>query len=318
MAEPYTALERRASFAADFIGGTTNLAQRRRYQEDIQAARNERSDMADRRYGMAYDRAALADPMKAQQLQLEQRKFDQGVSEFDRQESRLLKAQAIDEEALKLREQLADDAYDKSLMEIKDAKKIREHTMNLRKAEFQLRERGIKPRTPEYGNAIMPLLEQYDHADEKLINGIWQATRVEDDLADVLAKRRALADQGIETKLRWTEGQDGRQSIGLGEIIPDAPQDPLKKKRELERDLETANKRLLTSGSSPQMQKYWSGRIKETESQLLGLDQPAGQPAAQQSATAPSGVSQFTVGKSYRDKNGKVATFLGDGKWQAQ
>lgn len=318
MAETSTALERRASFAADFIGGTTNLAQRRRYQEDIQAARNERSDMADRRYGMAYDRAALADPMKAQQLQLEQRKFDQGVNEFDRQESRLLKAQTIDEEALKLREQLAKDAYTKTWMEIQDANKIREHTMALRKAEFQLRERGIKPRTPEYGNAIMPLLEQYDHADEKIVNGIWQATRVEEDLADVMAKKRALADQGIETKLRWTEGQDGRQSIGLGEITPAAPPDPLKKKRELERDLETANKRLLTSGSSPQMQRYWSSRIKETESQLLGLDQPVGQPAAQQPAASPAGGSQFTVGKSYRDKNGKVATFLGDGKWQAQ
>lgn len=317
MAEQETAIGQQAAFAAKFLRGTTNLAQRRRYQEDIVAAKNEAADQQDQQFDRAYNQAALNEPLKARALAMDEQRMNQSAKQFDIQESRLQKAMAIDAEALALREQLADDAYDQKILELKDAKRIRNHTMGLRKVEAELREKGIKGGTPEYGNAVMPFLEQFDHADPKLVEAIWQATRIEDNFEDVIAKQRALREQGIETRLRWTEGQNGRQSIGLSEVVEAAPPDPRKLRRELERDLDSANKRLL--GATPEMRPYWSKRIKETENELLKVDsgtQPQ-QSSETQSAEQPAQAGgQFTVGKTYKDKNGKTAVFLGDGKWQ--
>src|SRR5688572_28549957 len=113
MAEPISPLGRQAAIAATF-SGRTNLAQRRRYQEDIQAAKQEQEQQVKRQFGLVNQRAELADPLKARTLRLNERKALTQENQFDErmtaEERRFQLKMQKDQEVMSLRERQAEIA----------------------------------------------------------------------------------------------------------------------------------------------------------------------------------------------------------------
>lgn len=207
-------LEKRAAFGANFLG-TTNLAQRRRYEEDIQAARDAEKTSLAQQFDRANRVAELSDPLKARSIRNDEERLRQSAGQFTEREDRL-------RDALSLRERAAQWKMEQKGLEVEDANTILDHTRGLRLGEFEMRRRGIKPGTEAYANGVFDLAAKYDHADPKLMTDISKAARIDEDIGSILVKRNALEEKGVKTRFRYTEGPNG-PSFTLTEEAPQTP-----------------------------------------------------------------------------------------------
>jgi hypothetical protein len=223
MAErPRTALQDNASFAAKFIGGTTNLAQRRRYQEDIQAALNEQFDMEEEQFSRANRAAELADPLKARAIRATEQRLEQGMEQFEGREERLTKDQILKQKALEERISAHDWKQTQDIMVAEDKKLLNQHTQGLMLEMADVLKKGIRQGTEAFANEAFERVKKYSKADPKMIQNIFKDARIDADVNDLLAEQAYLDEQGIKTRIRISKNAEGRLSGGLTQYIPPA------------------------------------------------------------------------------------------------
>lgn len=220
-------LEKRAAFATNFLG-TTNLAQRRRYQEDIAAAKDNRAETADRKYSAAYERAALADPLKAEALRMSGQRLEQGAEQFSTREERLnqgldLRSRAYEEKAAHnlLTETTAD-------LKLQESALSKMHTAALLREEFDLRKRA-KMGTEAYANGAGELAKKYEYADKAILQNLFTKAGIDMTPEQAAAEQARLEELGLKTRMTWKKDANGRPSYGLTEVNPPSAKaaDPL-------------------------------------------------------------------------------------------
>lgn len=175
---------KRAAFSANFLG-TTNLAQRRRYQEDIEAARKEEGAAFDRQFERANQLAEIEDPLKARTIRNQEAQFEHRMSA---EEKRFQIRMQKDQEVMSLRQRQAEIAEARELRLAKDARRVVENTDAVETAEFSLRERGILPGSKEYAQAMVQQVIRNPYIDPSFRKTILDQANVQDDPDEVMLR----------------------------------------------------------------------------------------------------------------------------------
>lgn len=282
---PSQELARKAEFGARFEG-TTNLAQRRRYQES-----QEEYDMETRREGQdQYEtqlgRAAMRDPLKAENLAIARQRENRMSNEFIAREDRFIRqeqtaaerAQAkalLDAQKLKLDTMKVDIAQRKALREMQDAERIMKHTEDLESADFELRTNGLLPGTEGYAAGIAAAVAQNPYADPNYRKSVLQQAKIDVDDEELMAEYQSAT--GVKPKLAVTVGADGRKTFRIGPATGGRADDPEKQRTELEsqhrRLLEMAEK--SNFAQDPESSAYYKQRATEVMGKLRGFGQPS-------------------------------------------
>lgn len=155
-------LERRAAFAANFVDGTTNLAQRRRYQEDIAAAEEAERMEGEEIYNRAYNAAAIADPLKAEDLRLRERGQDftreRAFAQMTASRNRFEKEMSLDEKKFQLDQNKFRIAEQKMKRELDLADRLQVQSNNVEQGLFEMNNNGIRRGSEAGANAVLSLL----------------------------------------------------------------------------------------------------------------------------------------------------------------
>lgn len=213
-------LDKRAAFGANFLG-TTNLAQRRRYQEDIEAARMDQESRKRSKLESDLEAAmSTMDPIAAARLKFQMQR--EGRIAEDADESRSLRREGLDfrkenalrddefriqdalrddefrreqlqirtqlqEESLRLRERQVIMNERRTLRALKDKERIDNQTLAVEEADFELRESGMLPGSPEYANAIKEQLVRNPYADPALRKSLVEQARIDVDPEELVS-----------------------------------------------------------------------------------------------------------------------------------
>lgn len=279
MADQLTqSLQRRAAFGANFVDGATNLSQRRRYQEDIEAAGAAEEQAGQQQLNRAMTRAELADPMKARRLRLDEKKLETSASQFDArlsaEESRFQTKLMLDQEAMSLRQRQAEIAERKELRSVMDARRVVENTEAVEDHDFKLRSEGILPGSSQYAQAMVEQVIRNPYIAPDYRKTILQQANVDIDPEEVM---KQWAAKGRKPSLTVTINPDGKETFRITDAAE--KENPDKQRRELEKEW----KDLMgnTNSADPAMRPYWKKRAETVGKQLMEFDnKPAAAPGA--------------------------------------
>ena len=321
---PSESLGRVAEFAATF-SDTTNLAQRKRYQDTINQYHDEAASEAKGQYERQLTRAQLKDPLKAEQLKLGQRREGR-MAEF------AAKRAAIDQETLDLNENKLLLAQDQELRQKQMANRIQIQSNNVDKGITELLDQEIFPGTAEYAQNAMTLLLKNPHVPPEMRKQILKDAQV-DINPEYFFRLRDKMKNGL---LTFSETPNG-VSVSVRETVPKEPKitDTEKEKAALEvrherllkmqkeaqilhpesadyykKEAASVFEKMKNVGAPTHGNRAVMGDLKTTEQ---GLNSETA-PVTHDPDTAASG--KFVVGKKYRDANGNLATYIAPGQWK--
>lgn len=308
---PSPEASRAAEFAATF-SDTTNLAQRRRYQETLQDFDAEQRAEGKAQYETQLSRAAMRDPLKYEGLRIDQqregrmeREFTAREGRFTRQDeiakTRFERTQKLNEEKFALDQEKFDDQHELKLIEIEDARKVVADTRALRKAEAELRKLALFPGTEEYAQRLGEVISKTPYADPNVRKALLSQANIEVDEQE-LGEIYQKAVEGKLGRTFLTVGPDGKRTW---RFTPPKEEPSLDKQRH---ELESRYKNLITTAKEagivdgPEAAAYYKEQAKEVMGRLKTLgqkDQPSGSPAAP-SSTPKSGKPYTVDGKAIK------------------
>lgn len=266
-------LGKRAAFAATF-GGTTNLAQRRRYQEDISQYQDAVEQEDQRQFNALNRQAEFADPLKARSVRVSEGRLKSDQEKFDWQ-TRMDEAKLkLSEETNALRAFQAQAALEREMRSVRDARRIEEDTLSVEREEGMLRDANILPGSPEYAQRITEKLTRHPFVKPQYSDMLLKQARVEADPETIASQWAA---KGRRPIISETVHADGRKSFTIRDAS-EVPPSPDKERRDLEKEADQLGKAMLSADRS--MQGYYKTRIQEVNAKLLGMNKPAGAPAA--------------------------------------
>jgi hypothetical protein len=298
---PPTALEDNASFARKFIGGTTNLAQRRRYQEDIEAARNERYDMQEMEFDRANRAAELADPLRARAIRATEQRLEYGADQFEAREDRLgkqLEEQKFSNDIRYNRQRSLDEQFRvKSTTE----KLQSQHEANFFKGMADAAQQGLRPGSRAFASFVGELIDANYAAGDKLLTDALKTARIDGELSDVLSRKARMKEDGIDARLTLRVGPDGRESFTLAESAPpvakpEKPVDPGAERGKMQAEYQRLENLFNKADGkrNPEIKAFFGGELNalrekmKTGPNLSGtaISAPTAPPAAPQVAAA--------------------------------
>jgi hypothetical protein len=318
---PSPELTRRAEFGARFEY-TTNLAQRRRYQEAQEEYATESRSEGRQQFEQQLSRAAMEDPLKAETLRLgqqrERRMSGEAIAREDRffrqedaAERRFQTKLQLDEQKLKLDELKAGVAQRKALREMQDAQRVLEQTDALEAADFELRQNGLLPGSEGYAAGITAAAIQHPYADPTLRKTVLGQARVDVDEEELMARAGGSMKN---PKLSMTVTPEGKTTYRISEATVPATKQPKPADPDADmRALETEHRALIgdfNREQDPSMKAHFEKRIQGIRQRITSFGQAPATTEVAPTATEPA-VSAPVVGeirKGYRFSGGDPAS----------
>jgi hypothetical protein len=292
------ALQSQAEFASRFQN-TTNLAQRRRYQETMEEAEMDQRADSRNQYEQQLSRAAFKEPLKAEQLRLGRERENRMGREFTAREDRFIRQEdaaaerfqtklQMDQQKLKLDEMKVGISQRKALREMQDAQRVLEHTDALEAADFELRQNGLLPGSEGYAAGITAAAIQHPYADPNLRKTVLGQARVDVDEEELMARASGSMKN---PKLSLTVTPEGKTTYRISEATVPAVKQPKPADPDADmRALETEHRALIgdfNREQDPAMKAHFEKRIQGIRQRITSF----GQAPATTEAITPSSSS---------------------------
>lgn len=291
--------EKQAAFSYRFKG-TTNLAQRRRYQEQIDNYEMQRRTDAANRYERALGAAEMADPLKAESNRTSRIRESRLANEFITREDRMLREEEEkkrqfelrmqnDEKALELRQKQETRAEEKRAAELEIASLESKQSHRVFMEMVDMAKRGIRPGSPKFADAAFRLLRDNPNLPKDVRQGLHRDSHIDVSLEQLDADAELLKDKNA----RITRSPNG-VSYTISTPKPTKETSPEDERLKLERrhkfltDEFNATKDPNSKESlNPELTKYFEGQINEVRKKLynFGVSNDGSGPSG---VTAPS------------------------------
>jgi len=295
MAEEYDPVTQRALFAQRFIG-TTNLEQRRRFQQDI----TEAQDRDEARRAAEFEARQQANPSLMTAVtgrKREERLGYEGRMKQNLAEHRFQfdvdKAEKTDDLAtlrLGLQERTAARLERKEARDLKDAVRTQDETDALEEVEFSLRDKGLVPGMRRYNEEVLNIIARTPYADPQYRAALLKGIGIKADPNEVMEQAAAIREQNPDAAL--TISPTGGITMRLPAKTPKKEKAPTPGRMDSLRD-KMAKQRALPE--EQQDKDYLSFLQSEFEKEKTKVN-----PGSQASTQTPSASNNFTDPDSFK------------------
>lgn len=287
--------QRQAEFAATFKG-TTNLAQRRRYQETLDRYESQRAQEGQQQYERALSAAEMADPLKAEANKIGQSREQRLRGEAIMREDRFLRQEdekkrqfelrmQNDEKTLELRQRQELRAEEKRAKELELAAQQDEQMHRVFTEITDLALKGIRPGSPKFADAAFRLLRDNPNIPKDVRQGLHKDSGIDISLEQMDAD----AERFKNPNFRITRSPNGTSYTVSEAPIPKVPAArPEVEKTQL---LNEYSKMIDIYNKDPGAKPFLEKPIQDMRERLKQFTSPA-----VPSAPAPAAPSELSVG----------------------